>query len=628
MRFATFTIFLALAICLSGCDWVGQKLSFGKKQPTPITKPASQPAGGTATRPAGKTPVAATGPAAQTRPGQQTAANKPPVSQTPTNKPPPGQTKPDPTAPGQKTAATKPATRPADAKQVAATSPAKPLKPTTVSLAENNQYKLSPTDNTSRPATAPKEIKGPVSLTDLSTGGSTGQPVKTPNLTAVNIDEGVPQPATKPADPQTRPAIQIIAMGDPATQPGTQPVAVNNPTNPDVTIDIDSLSSVKRPPATPKTSRNPDQADPQKSPENADEPASTAKIEIKIIPLPPARDYAVGQTEKINGVVMVINKVYITVGDLLAESHDDLSGISRNASEDAFRTKAHEILNADLHRLATRTMLLGEAKAKIEEDDTKEIDKEIEDAQRELIANYGTRSKLEQMLASAGKTLEGVLQRHRDSLMIEKYLRRKLIPAIVINPRMLEDYYRKHQGEFVTAKKVQMQIIFVPFSKFISQAPAGQPTQQEIQASKIKAKQEIDQAAAELMSGADFAAVARKYRNTSAGGEDGTWPMMEKGNFREQKVEDVAFALPEGKVSPVFETDTGYYIVKAKKVQEGAVVDFVEAQETIAEKLRMEQFHKLSEKYYERIGRSSANSVVEDGFKVALDCAVERYFKK
>ena len=104
--------------------------------------------------------------------------------------------------------------------------------------------------------------------------------------------------------------------------------------------------------------------------------------------------------------------------------------------------------------------------------------------------------------------------------------------------------------------------------------------------------------------------------------------MMATGNFRETAVEQVAFAMDEGQVSSVIETETGYYIVKALKVRPGRTIRFEDAQEQVERQLREEQFAKLQEDYFRRLTEGAQIRQSEEFLKLAVDRAVKLYWRK
>ncbi|MHC4295396.1 MAG: peptidylprolyl isomerase, partial [Planctomycetota bacterium] len=223
-----------------------------------------------------------------------------------------------------------------------------------------------------------------------------------------------------------------------------------------------------------------------------------------------------------------------------------------------------------------------------------------------------------------GTDLESLLDDERRQKTVEEFLASRFYPAISITRRMLWDSYVKNRSEFSTDKKVQMQIIAAPFKKFLAD-PEAKPGPLEMQAAIERAESTINEAARALNSGERFDDVARRLSRGIKGPTGGIWPMMTENSFRESEVETVAFELPEGKVSEIIETQTGYYIVKARKVQAGQTVSFEDAQETIEQELREEQYLRLQKEYLKRLLKGAHIRKSEEFLKLAIDRAVKTY---
>ena len=136
----------------------------------------------------------------------------------------------------------------------------------------------------------------------------------------------------------------------------------------------------------------------------------------------------------------------------------------------------------------------------------------------------------------------------------------------------------------------------------------------------MRAGEVINQASSALAVGEDFGDVARRLSRGIKAATGGVWPLMEAGSFREKEVEKAAFAMAEGQVSDVIETESGYYIAKVQQVRPGKMAGFEEAQEEIEVKLRNQEFRKLEQDYLQRLS-ASAHIRQSDEF---LDMAVER----
>lgn len=334
-----------------------------------------------------------------------------------------------------------------------------------------------------------------------------------------------------------------------------------------------------------------------------------------------------GEPQKVSAAVLRVKNSYITLEEVMEASEPLLERIPSNLSESDFRAAAAGIIGQELGRRINDELIVNEAKLRMEAHHMEAIEEEVKSYRQNLIGQAGgSRKALDMDLASRGTSLERVLDTHRRALIIQRYLQMKFVPAISVNRRMLLNYYQEHMEDYRKDKKVQMQIIAARFDAFTPGELIGAPSKAEQKAASEKARKTIEKALKRVEAGEDYASVAKELSKGIKAESGGLWPMMPKGSFLEAKVEDVAFGLKEGQVSKVIETESGFYIVKAYKVDPGSVVSFEEAQESIERTLRNEQYLKLTEEFRNRLDKASVSHFDKDFVLMGVEQAQERYF--
>lgn len=336
----------------------------------------------------------------------------------------------------------------------------------------------------------------------------------------------------------------------------------------------------------------------------------------------------VGVTEVVAASMLQVNNRFITVDDVLDALDPQLRDLPKDISRDTFGVQAGRMIADRVRRMVSELLILAEAEKRLPSDQADRIEQEVSETLAAMIVEAGgSKSKLQADLAREGKTLEKVLDAYRRELKVRIYLRMRFTPSISVNRRMLWSYYRAHLDEFSQARKVQMQLIAAPFRAFMPEA-ADRPTGLERTAARAVARKQIDRAVAALRDAREFGEVARELSKGIKASEGGLWPAMEINSFREAKVEAAAFAMSEGQVSGVIEADSGYYIVRVRKILPGTVVSFEEAQERIEQILRDEQYRKLSDEYFSRL-LGGATIVQSDRFiQLAVARATEKYWRE
>jgi parvulin-like peptidyl-prolyl isomerase len=378
------------------------------------------------------------------------------------------------------------------------------------------------------------------------------------------------------------------------------------------------------PPAEPNSS-----AAAPAPPDPADRPvAYTPPLGILARPATPSPTPATAPLSPaavVSALGLQVNSKYITVEDILRSAAGELAELPRGLKRETFQTQAEAILQRAIRFQIEVAIFLPEAEAKMTDEDKKKMDQEVDKTLRDMVAEAGgSRTRLEQIWMQRGTTLEQVLRDQRSRLVVSRYLRAKIEPDIQITRRMLYDYYQRHKADRYTQnKKVQMQILSVPFAAFLVSAT---PTRLQQDEAKEQARRAIAPAEKTLGDGADFTEIVKAFGRDSRAAQGGVWPLMAPGSFRQTRVEQAAFALREGQASPVIETEDGLYIVKAVKVEGGTVTSFEDAQEEIEKTLRADQYERLHEKYIQ--ARSPSVSASRRLEELALEKAAERYWRK
>jgi len=173
----------------------------------------------------------------------------------------------------------------------------------------------------------------------------------------------------------------------------------------------------------------------------------------------------------------------------------------------------------------------------------KEIDKALE---RLKESRSLTREALEKGLAAEGMTMEEFRNTWKIRILRDKLVKREVLSGIVVTTEDVNDYYDKNEPVYGTKTRYHLRTILV-------KAPRDSD-----QAENESARQRADMIREKLVSGEDFATLARQYSDALA--DDG-------GNLGLYLFEDVnpllKKSLPEmnkGDFSPILETDMGYQI--------------------------------------------------------------------
>lgn len=396
-----------------------------------------------------------------------------------------------------------------------------------------------------------------------------------------------------------------------ASQPSSVPVrefpAQPNSTNPPGPVPLEKIGDVLRP--TPSTT-----------------PATKVLPSELTDPLPatsPATHPA--GSEVLAASIIQVNGQYITVDEIVRSTSRELGDIPKGLPREKFVGRCRSILSDETRKQISEALVMTEAGNRLNDDQKKKIDAEVDQVQKEMVAEEGDGSvkKLEQVLLKEGTSLQTVRDNYRRRLIVRSYMHEKLEPGVKINRPMLWEYYTKNKAQFTAPKRVQMQIISVPIADYL---PADAlPAEQA--AAKDKARKRIEHAAEDISKGKDFGQAAKEYSRDSKAADGGLWPLMPEGSYRQVKVEQAAFALEQGKTSGVIETDSGFYLVKAAKVEPGKTTSFEDAQKEIEAKLREQQEQELAEQFFNKLLETSTIVQYNQFLDLAVEKAIEKFYK-
>jgi peptidyl-prolyl cis-trans isomerase C len=178
-----------------------------------------------------------------------------------------------------------------------------------------------------------------------------------------------------------------------------------------------------------------------------------------------------------------------------------------------------------------------------------------------------------------------------DNIIVQELTRQQVSSDISISDEDIAAYYEANKEEFVRAEQINTSVIMFA-------APAGA-------APEVKEKKEslARETLARLKKGADFAEVARDVsedqRTQRRGGTTGFFVKGRRERMYGKKFEDVAFALQQGEMSDVLETEFGYCIVRLDERQPRTEQSLAEAKSKIERKLLQTKQKEAYDSYVE-----------------------------
>lgn len=306
---------------------------------------------------------------------------------------------------------------------------------------------------------------------------------------------------------------------------------------------------------------------------------------------------------------LIVNDEAISVGDILEPIAPKLEQLSRELAPAAYYQRVAKLVRRQIIEAVAQHLIWRRAKRQITEDMEENLDRAVDKMEKERITRefHGRETMYQKYLAKHGKSRDDVRERLRQSLVIDSYLRDRLLPLIDRpSKRDLIDYYQTHLAEYSKTARREFFLIDIPIKAFMDmKMPRTPQTQAE---AKNKARQAIEDAAEELANDTAFEEVAQQYSHGIHKADGGAWgyiaaPSEGKGSpllGRWSKPSIVLFELKAGETSEIIESDDGFFLVKVGKVENNTVVPFRDAQPDISEILRQQRFAALRSQFLQK----------------------------
>lgn len=267
-----------------------------------------------------------------------------------------------------------------------------------------------------------------------------------------------------------------------------------------------------------------------------------------------------GQTDLVDRVVAVVGDSAVLYSQVLEEEERlKIQGVTLPTDPEQRLQLDRQVLDSWINRILVLQAAAKDTLIHVDEDRVAEIvDGEIDQRTKSL----GGQQVFLQRLAQEGLTLaeyrEILTQQVRQQQIQQLYIQSKLrtAPPVEVTEEELREAFQRASSQLQKRPKLVTirQIVLRP-----------QPSDSARAAAKALAEDLLRQ----IREGADFEDLARRYSDdpgTARLGGDLGW--FRRGRMVKE-FEDAAFALSDGQVSDVVETDFGFHIIKIERSRSG-----------------------------------------------------------
>jgi peptidyl-prolyl cis-trans isomerase SurA len=280
-------------------------------------------------------------------------------------------------------------------------------------------------------------------------------------------------------------------------------------------------------------------------------------------------------------VVATVNNEVITWSELRKWIELENKAYLENLPSDQKEQKIKEIEKPFLNMLIDSRLQLQEAKRAGFSVSSTEINDAINDIKRKYNL---TDESLKEQLHLDGLTIEEYRKRLSEQILISKIIRYEITDKIVISDERIKEYYKENAEQFSQDTRVRIrQILFT-----------GEKAMEKAQAAYDR-----------LLNGEDFKTLARELSKDPSSEYGGDVGYISRGNAIKE-IENVAFTLNVGEVSPPFSSPKGVHIIKVEDRIEGDKL------EEVREKIRQILFEReYQNKLEEWIKNLRENAYIE-----------------
>ena len=245
---------------------------------------------------------------------------------------------------------------------------------------------------------------------------------------------------------------------------------------------------------------------------------------------------AVGRAEVVNRIVATVDGEPITAHEV--KRYADERG-AENATES-------QVLEA----LITDKMLEKEAGAQGIAARDDEVDGYVAQVKQR---GHLDDEQFKQALSNQGLTVESYRAHVKKEIEKTSLVNREIRQRVNVSPQEIKRYYEAHLDDYVTSERVKVRDILFRIDD--RDGPDA--------AAKAKAKAEEVRKLA--LDGRDFGALAAQYSEGPGADKGGLLGTFTKGEM-ESALDDAAFDLEPGRISPIIETPRGYHIIRVDEV--------------------------------------------------------------
>lgn len=294
--------------------------------------------------------------------------------------------------------------------------------------------------------------------------------------------------------------------------------------------------------------------------------------------------------ETVDRIVAVVNGEIITLSELRAISLNYRERMSEQFKVDAGDEQFREAERRILDQFIDEKLVNQEADRLAITFSEREVDMAVKDMQNRNRLND---EQFAAVLAEEGLTLQKYRDQLKGQMKKVRVIDQEIKSRIQVPKEEIDAYYEKHADDFNAEPEVRIQQI-----RLIIPPESGEKEINRIQA-------QADSILSKIKQGEDFTSLVGLYSQDPSAAAGGDMGAFKRGELL-PAIDEYAFSMQEGEVSPVIRTEGGFHIIKVLARREPSALSDEERRAEVkdvlfgqkAEELYKEWMAKLRKKAY------------------------------
>ncbi len=245
------------------------------------------------------------------------------------------------------------------------------------------------------------------------------------------------------------------------------------------------------------------------------------------------------------GVIIEVDGSQLTQAQLEAAIKKKVAELKINKTEAGAKEIRANLRKQILDEFVVRTLLRNEAARQ----QIAVSDKEVAETTDNLRKNLPPGVTLENIVKESGMTKEQMRQEIREGIQVNKLVLASLKGKGTATDSEILEFYRENKARFKVPESVRVRHILV------------KKTEGDDEKAKAEKRAKAEDLRKQLVSGADFAAVASKHSDCPSKESGGDLGVFTRGQMV-KPFEDAAFSQQKDAIGPVVESEFGYHVIQ------------------------------------------------------------------